>query len=332
MVIITWFLMLLSLISLGGMLYPALTPYIRKTKQRMRLLNKLGKIKKRSTSFTHIETMLYLVSKNYEPVASVHRFFIFTLLLFVASFFTIFFFTSELTMTLTTSNPFGNIDTMDNLRLGIGFSIFISLIVATTPYLILRVRYMSRKVKAGYDLLELLKVMSRHAHLAVDTSLSRTADELPVSNVLKRPLKLLSFSFTSYTYEDELQREAERFVRVIGSTFAVSFSSDLIHEYKTGGGMGRSLETLITSMENQLLNILEGKSEMSDAIHLGTWINMISIIVVCGGTAISIGWSNYARLQFQTVQGVIFLGLILISTLASFVIGLFLNKPRLDYK
>ncbi len=324
--------MLLSLISLSGMLYPALTPYIRKTKQRIRMLNKLGKLKKRNTSFTHLETMLYLVAKNYEPVASVYRFFILTLLLFVGSFFTIFFFTSELTLTLTTSNPFGNMETMGNVNLGKGFSLFISSLVATTPYLFLRVRYISRKVKAGYDLLELLKVMSRHSHLAVDTALSRTADELPISNVLKRPLKLLSFSFTSYMYEEELGREAERFVRVIGSTFAVSFAADIIHEYKTGGGMGRSLETLIASMESQLFNILEGKSEMSDAIHLGTWINMISIIVICGGTAMSIGWSNYARLQFQTVQGVVFLGLIFISTMASFVIGLFLNKPRLDYK
>jgi len=330
--IIIWLLMLLSLISLSGMLYPALTPYIRRTKQRIRMLNKLGKLKYRSTSFSHIESMLYLVSKDFEPVASVYRFFSFTLLLFVGSFFTLYFFTSELTLTLTTSNPFGDMDTMGNLKLGIGFSIFISFLVASIPYLVLKVRYMSRKVKAGYDLLELLKVMSRHAHLSVDTALSRTADELPSSNVLKRPLKLLSFSFTSYTFEDELFREAERFVRVIGSTFAVSFASDIIHEFKTGGGMGKPLESLISSMEGQLLNILEGKSEMSDAIHLGTWINMISIIVICGGTAISIGWSNYARLQFQTVQGVVFLGLILISTMASFIIGLFLNKPKLDYK
>lgn len=296
------------------------------------MLSKIRK-KRRSPTFTaHLDKMLYLVSRRYEPIVSVHRFLWTTLIVCVTSFFSLFVLTSEIPLTLATSNPFGSVQTRGNIRLGIGFSAFASCLAGVLPYLILRLRYVARKVKASYDLLDALKVIARHAHLAVDTALSRTADDLSSANVLKRPLKLLSFSFASYMYEEELKREAERFVRVIDSTFAVSFASDLIHAYKTGGGIKDSLEILITSMENQLIRVLDGKSELSDAIHVGTWINLLSIIALCGGISASIGWTAYAKLQFQTVQGVVFMTLILVTTLIGFVIGLFLSKPRLDYK
>lgn len=330
--VVVWLLIMLSTTCLAIALYPLVSPYFRRTRQRVRILANLNKDRRKS-KFEQLERMLYLVSKKYEESVSVYRFFMLTTLVFVMTFITVYIFTSGLSINISNSNPFASSSSLQpNIKVNIGFSLFISLIALSMPYLVLRVRYAAKIVRAGYDLLDVLKILSKHSHLAVDTALSRTADELLVTNVLKQPLKLLSFTFASYTYERELQVELQRFVKVIDTTFAISFATDLAHTYMSGGHMQHFLNSLIESMENQLLVINEAKKEFADGISLGKWINLFSVIIVCGGTSAMIGWSVYSKLQFQTSQGILAAGFIILSILISFVTSLILSKPRLDYK
>jgi hypothetical protein len=334
MVALKWILYTITFIGLCGLVAPAFQPYRRRTQQRITVVANLGKQKTASYSwFKHLDRMLYLANPRYEAQTSVYRFLAYCLLLGAATFWSVYFFTSELPFRLTTSNPFlEDSNQIRNVRLGLGFALFVSLLAACFPYAGLRVRYLKRKVQGGYDLLDVVKTLSRFSHLSLDSALSRTADTLSDGNALKKPLKLLVFTVSGYTFESELRHEADRFVQAIGTTFAVAFISNILLVHRSGGNLRETLLQLTEEMEQQMVSVLSARKDVSDAISMGSWGNLLIVLSMCGGMAFVLGWPVYTRLQFQTVSGVVFFTTILVTTIASFAVSLFLSRPRLDYK
>lgn len=334
LVVVQWSFYLITLAGLWGLMSPLLRPQLRRTRERIRLLSRLGKERLTSSRIFHrLDQMLYLVQKKYEPGISVYRFFSFSGFLFAATLFTVFFFTSQLPVTLATSNPFlSSSERVGDVRLGFAFSVFVALLAALTPYLILRIRYLSRKVRAGYDLMDVVKALPRFAHLALDTALQRTIDVLPEGNVLKKPLKLFTFTLSGHTFPEELRLEGERMIRIIDTTFGVVFVTNILHAYRTGGNLEEFLFGLQESMEEQLVAIQTAKKEVGDAIAMGAYGNAMAIVGVFFGLGYMLGWSIYLRLQFQTVVGVQMFSVVLVTTLASLIISLLLSRPKLDYK
>lgn len=334
LVVLKWLLYLLALGGLWGLMTPLLRPQLRRTRERIRLLSKLGKERLTSSRLFHgLDQMLYLVQKKYEPGVSVYRFFSFSGFQFAATLFTVFFFTSQLPMTLASSNPFlPSSERVGDVRLGVAFSVFVAVLATFIPYLVLRVRYLSRKVKAGYDLLDIVKIMPRFAHLALDTALQKTADVLPEVNVLKKPLKLFVFTLSGHTFPEELRREGERLIQIIDTTFGVVFVTNILYAYRTGGNVEDFLFHLQASMEEQLISVQNAKKEVGDAIAMGAYGNVLAVIGVAVGLGYMLGWSIYLRLQFQTVVGIQMFGMVLVTTLASLIISLLLSRPKLDYK
>jgi hypothetical protein len=334
LVVLKWVLYLLALGGLWGLISPLLRPQLRRTRERVRLLTKLGKERLTSSRmFHHLDQMLYLVQKKYEPGVSVYRFFSFSGFWFAATFFTAFFFTSQLPMTLATSNPFlPSSERVGDVRLGMTFSVFVAIIAAFIPYLALQIRYLTRKVKAGYDLLAVVKTMPRFTHLALDTALQKTAEVLPEGNVLKKPLKLFVFTLSGHTFPEELRREGERLIQIIDTTFGVVFVTNILYAYRTGGHVEDFLFRLQESMEDQLIAVQNAKKDVGDAIAMGAYGNVVAVIGVAFGLGYMLGWSIYLRLQFQTVVGVQMFGMVLVTTLASLIVSLLLSRPKLDYK
>lgn len=326
---------LLTLVGLWGLTLPAFRPYIRRTQQRMRRLSQLNKQKTSSTRlFRHLDQQLYLVDRQkYDQSVSVYRFLYRSLAIFAGSFLVSYLITSEIPLHLTSSNPFMSGDaSIGQKKIGVGFSFILAIIAATGPYLILRIRYINQKVRAGWDLLDVVKTLARFGHLSLDTALIRTSESLPESNVLRRPLKILAFAMASHTHESEIRQESERFIEAIGTTFAVAFISDLMYAYRSGGEWQGSMLRLSEMMDNRQTAILNAKMEVSDAIGMGAYGNLLVIIFTCGGVAYLLGWSVYTQLQFQTVTGIVMLLLVLISTAVSMIISITLSKPRLDYR
>lgn len=334
LVVLKWLLYLLALGGLWGLMSPLLRPQLRRTRERVRLLTKLGKERLTSSRLFHrLDQMLFLVQKKYEPGISVYRFFSFSGFWFAATLFTVFFFTSQLPMVLATSNPFlPSSERVGDVRLGAAFSVFVALIAACIPYLVLRVRYLSRKVKAGYDLLDIVKTMPRFSHLALDTALQKTADVLPEGNVLKKPLKMFVFTLSGHTFPEELHREGERLIQIIDTTFGIVFVTNILYAYRTGGNVEDFLYRLQESMEEQLIAVHNAKKDVGDAIAMGAYGNVVAIVGVDVALGYMLGWSIYLRLQFQTVVGVQMFGMVMVTTLASLIISLLLSRPKLDYK
>lgn len=323
-----------ALAGLWGILAPALQPYAKRWRQRARLLAALGKEKAAGGRlYRHVDRMLYLVQPNYEAVTSAYRFFALTVFVFLAALFAVYTAAAGTAVPVTAGNPFlRNVGEAGSLKIGFGVSCFVAAVAAGVPYLILRVRYLSKSVQAGYDLLEVVKTLVRFADLAVDTALTKTAEALPERNVLKRPLKLWAFVLTAHTNESELKRETERFVRAIGTTFAVAFVSEVLFVYRTGGSYYEAMTRLAEAMEAQWVAVRNSRKDVSDAIQLGAYGNLLVILLVCGGTAYVLSWKVYAKLQFQTAVGAGFLAFVVVSTLVSLVVSLLLSRPRLDYK
>ena len=323
-----------ALAGLWGILSPALQPYAKRWRQRARLLASLGKEKATGGRlYRHVDRMLYLVQPNYEAVTSAYRFFALTAFVFLATFFAVYVATSGATVPITTGNPFlRNIEETGSLKIGMGFAFIVAAISAGVPYLVLRIRYLSKSVQAGYDLVEVVKTLTRFAHLAIDTALTKTAESLPERNVLKRPLKLLAFTMTAHTYEGELNRETERFVRSIGTTFAIAFVSEVLFVYRTGGSYYEAMTRLVEAMESQWIAVRNAQKEAADAIQMGAWGNLIVTVAICAGTAFVLSWPVYAKLQFQTAIGAGFFVFVVIGILISLIVSLILSRPRLDFK
>lgn len=281
----------------------------------------------------HLDPLLYLTQTDYEPGVSVKRFLFKICFLFAGTFVIVFVLIGELPLLLPSSNPFLEGFRLGQARISWGFACWLSLIVSVLPYIRLQVAFQRKHVKAGYDLLEIVKVLARFTHVSIDVGLDRTTGAIAPANVLMRPLKMLALSFSSYGSERELRNEVERFVVAIGTTFAVTFVSDLLYQHKEGGyALRTSLLGLSEAMEEQRSAVLEARKGVHDAIALGSYGNVLVFLVTSCSMAYLLSLPVYLKLQFQTATGLGFLTVILVSMIASFVISSFLSHPKLDYK
>lgn len=190
--------------------------------------------KKKSTSLiiSHLEDLLYLGSKNYQPGASVVLFFMGTGFLMIAVFFIVLLTLRELPLHLNFSNSFiiddGSTKDTRPLQAIWRVSLLLAIIAGTFPYLRLRYRFAHKKNKASYDLLEVIKIYAKFGYLNVSGALSQTATLLTPKNVLQRPVFVLSEVFASYTDEYELNTGIQRFASTIDTTFSNIFVSNLM--------------------------------------------------------------------------------------------------------
>lgn len=324
--------------------YPLIENYIssigRKLDYRMnirfRMLGeKLSKQKNRIWLYRHIDDLLYLTKKNYEPGTSVFRFFIQVSVVFVIVFIVVMLTLGDIIGRLTFGDPFGEgIYVQEHMPAFMNwqFPLLLASLSACLLYLKLRYDYATIKVKSSYDLLEVVKLLPKFANYSVDTALQKVCDLLSDDNVLRRPLALLAVSFSNYGSKQELLRDAQRFSGAIGTTFAVELVSSLLYAKENGSTwLTSALTELHRSMEQQREAIFEARSNSRDAILLGKYVNAGLFIFVNGTVALSIGFNAYIRLQFYTSLGLTLFSIILILIFISFVIGSVLSRPVLDY-
>jgi hypothetical protein len=284
--------------------------------------------------YTHIDNLLYLAKNNYEPGISVLRFSVWSGILFVSVFFTSFMMIGEMPNKITFNNPFQGGVSIENSAHEINWALpfLLSSCCAVLPYLRLRYKYGKKEVQASYDLLEVVKILSKFANLSVDAALENTADLLSEGNVLKKPVKILSLAFSNYKDQAELEYEVGRFNKAVATTFSINLMSDLMYLQNEGGGFLRnSLLFLNDAMEQQRSTILSVKSKSRDAIALGSWGNVLVFTLLTGSMIWLLKPHIYFRLQFQTKVGLSFLIFIGGCSFISFVISSLLSKPKLDY-
>lgn len=257
----------------------------------------------------HLDRLMFLAARHYRPVESAIRFCLFCLLAAAAVF-----------ALLATFIPWQRSSALAVI-LGVGI-----------PYLILRIRHAERGVKASYDLAEVIKLLSRHAHLPVHTALKHTAENLSDRSVLKRPVMVLADAFSSYGSKDELLQEALRFSSTIGTAFAVQLVMELIQAEKDGSKhLNQSLKFLNEAIEGQRNAVLGVKKENRDAIALGIWVNLAVIAILSWSTASFLTWGTFFRLLTQTEIGVTLSLAVAGSLVTAFFIGRVLSRPKLDY-
>ncbi|WP_379132502.1 hypothetical protein [Paenibacillus sp. sgz500958] len=297
--------------------------------------NKVSNVNNGSWLYRHLDNLLYFVHRKYEPGISVMQFTLRTLILFAAIFLSGMLTLRELPGHLAFHNPFlegVNLNESSASAQSWHFPLFVAIVSATIPYFRMRYVYAQRKVKGSYDLLDVIKISAKFTHLPVDELLLKTADFLATDNVLKIPLRLLGAAFGNYSNEQELQREAGRFSRAIGTTFSVEFVSDLLYSEKEGTlYLKNSLLMLNRSMEQQRETILTVKAVSRDAISLGLYGNLVVLISSVGTFIYMLKPDVYFKLQFQTSIGLSFLAVILSGLFVSFVISTILARPKLDY-
>ncbi|SET95127.1 hypothetical protein [Paenibacillus sp. NFR01] len=323
---------------------PLLERHLRQLGQKLdhRMNRRLQRFERRAVSgrtrswiYRHVDRLLYFAQRKYEPGISVLRFFLRTFLTAVGVYGSAWLTLKELPGHLSFSNPFlegaalqGSSGAAGEWRL----PLFLALLFGTVPYLRLRYKYAQRKVRGSYDLLDVIRIATKYTHLSVDSILARTAELLGEDNVLKTPLRLLGAAFSNYSSETELNREAERFARAIGTTFAVEFVSDLLYCEKEGTRYFKnSLMTLNQTMEQQRETIMNVKAGSRDAISLGLYGNLVVLVSSVGTFMFMLKPDVYFKLQFETSVGLIFLMIILSGLFISFLLSTVLAKPKLDY-
>lgn len=188
-------------------------------------------------------------------------------------------------------------------------------------------------IKASFELLDVVKILSKYTYLSVDVALVKTSNFLGDESVLKRPLRLLANTFANYSNEEELQFAANRFANSISTTFARVLISDLIYAEKEGTQfLSTSLLELNMSMEQQRETIITVKSANSDPITLGLYVNVLVLFAVVGTFMVMLGPSVYYKLQFQTKVGLYFLAFIIATLFLAFAVSMILSRPKLDYQ
>lgn len=281
----------------------------------------------------HLDRLLFLTSKNYESGVTVSKYLIQSIFVSAAVFAGSALTLGNLPNMLSTSNPFDIPTTInDSYTIQWELPLLLAVLVVLINYLFLVSKFKRTNIQSSFDLIEVVKVMSKFTSLSIDGMLERTSDMLPEKNVLKRPLMHLAHVFLTYGNAADLYREANRFSQLIGTTFATQLVQDLLYaERESNNNLSNSLLRLFKAMQDQREVILTVKSNSKDAIQFGFYVNLIVFVVLVGCIMWYLTPSVYLKLQFGTQSGVIMLSIILIGFISSFFISVFLSKPKLDY-
>lgn len=283
----------------------------------------------------HLDNMLYLTKNNYQPDASVRRFYLSTCFVFISVLLIVLMTIRELPVQLSDGDSL----LLEDTAVGIlpiqsmwRFSLLLSFIAGLLPYLRLRYSYSQRRNKGSYDLLEVVKIYAKFGYLNVSAALTNTADSVSNDNVLKRPLLIMAEVFAGYANVEELNQGAMRFSSTINTTFGNIFVSNLIYaERESNRQLPSALLELTQMMEQQRGTILEVKSNNRDAIQLGLFGNLLVLVMSVGTFIYLLTPKIYLKLQFQTTTGLTFFAIIISSLFISFLISTILAKPKLDY-
>jgi hypothetical protein len=279
--------------------------------------------------YKHLGDLLYLRRKKMTP----GRFLYLTVLWFIGVMLVSYVLTTKFPAMLPSSNTFaGSRIQVGNELIGGLVSFLFALCSIGIRYFYLRISAYYQEVQAGYELYEVVKMLPRFTNLSIDDALLKTSEQLGSKNLLYRPLQLLSFCLTNYTRADELDQETKRFIKTVGTTFAIAFISDMLYAHRTGSDWRESLVKLGSAMELRIMTTLEAKKGFSEAINMGLWGNWVSLIGIIGGLSYMVGVRVYAGLQFQTFTGSSLMILVLITIFAGMIVALYLRKPRLDYR
>lgn len=288
-------------------------------------------LKIRKGIYKHLDDLLYLVQKGYAPGASVTRFLIRSVFMFVAMFLLSYLLLRGVPSLINPDNPFLQ-NTVTPTKESWQFPLYLAILAAVLPYLQLRYRYSIRQAKGSYDLLEVVKIYAKYCYLSIDVALHRTSEFLGEDNVLRDPLKSLAEAFANYRTTAELNEEAARFTRAVSTTFASNFVSDLLSAEREGTHfLNSSLLDLNQAMETQRETIMEVKANNRDAVSLGLWVNLFTFIVCVGSFMFLVSPKVYFKLQFQTTIGLTFLVIIIGSFFAALIMSVILARPKLDY-
>ncbi|ETT61292.1 hypothetical protein BSK66_27700 [Paenibacillus odorifer] len=288
-------------------------------------------LKIRKGIYKHLDDLLYLVQKGYEPGASVTKFLIRSIFMFIGIFLLSFLLLRGLPA-LTNSDISFLQNTQTPAKESWQFPFYLAILAAVIPYLQLRYRYSIRQAKGSYDLLEVVKIYAKYCYLSIDVALHRTSEFLREDNVLRDPLKSLAEAFANYRTTAELNEEAARFTRAVSTTFASNFVSDLLNAEREGTHfLNASLLDLNQAMETQRETIMDVKSNNRDAVSLGLWVNLFTFICCVGSFMFLVNPKVYFKLQFQTTIGLTFLVIIISSFFAALIMSVILARPKLDY-
>jgi len=337
----------LATIGVWLIIKPIVEPNIRvlsntlDKKLRLRIIKGAAALetnKKMSAIYRHLDRMLYLVKKDYDPGVSVVRFFMTVLGYFLSTFFVLIMTVGDLPGSLQFQNPFSDpvfIEYKES-KFFWQFPFVMAVIAAIIPYLVLRYRFNHYNILASYDLLEVVKMMTRsiqgHRNYQIHEALRLTADMLSTSNVLRRPLYILSNAFLSYSNFGEIKAALFKFDSIIGTTFSKIFANSLMFAEQNGGkNLAKSFLHLANNMEDQLQTVIDSHKHARDPILLGKYGGLITFFVVIPVAALSLGVDTYLKLQFKTVLGLGLFASIVVSIFLSFVLSLAISKPKLDY-
>ncbi len=308
--------------------------YTKKQQLKEELLINKNRVTNRGYWFkNHIEQMMILAYKDFQPGVHYHRFIVTTLFFSISVFVVLYLATLNLNQQFS-NNPFDvqitNTDTTNtsNIRLSLVFSI----ITMLTPYMILKFKYLKAYAKASYDLLEPTKLIIQYSHLSIDKALLEAAKMLPESNVLKNPLLNLGQTFTSYRNEKQLNDAVQRFISLIGTAFAAQFGNILLYAEREGNANMKSDFTFLQeSMEKQRETILEVKSNSRDAIQMGIYVNLLVFVSLMASSIVLLRPQIYLKFQFQTPIGLTLFGIIVFTYVSSVIYSIILARPKLDY-
>lgn len=332
----------LQLVVVAGVLIAA-TQYIdaftRKTQKRDELRNRILQSiqgnKKIGVFKQHIEDQMILVKKNYQPGIFYYRFVFISVGFAIATMIIIYVALQQMPLQLS-NDPFAPAKEVLNQNGAAStewlVSVIIGLVALVLPYLRLRYQYAIAYARASYDLLEPTKLIAKFAHLSVDKALLETAKSMSDENVLKHAVRRLSSSFTTYRDEKELLQATRQFSGLVGTTFVNQFVNNLVYAERQGGQqMKKDFQSLNQAMEEQRETIMEVKANGRDAVQLGTYVNAVVILALCGTMVYLLKPSIYMKFQFGTSIGVAFFTALLISYLLSVFLSIILSRPKLDY-
>lgn len=198
------------------------------------------------------------------------------------------------------------------------------------PYGLLQIRRYHISIRNSYDIVGLMDVLVpeyRKKQGSMMHTLKATAEELP-SGPIRRAVIRLADRLSDYTTPQDARSALERFVKELGTTWAVQLANDIEHAIVDGVDVEYSLSL----MHDELKDIEDARKEQNLARMDSLMVAMVPFIMwpVMMVVFYLTLTRNILVYQLDTPSGFKWFVLTLVSTLGSFLIGLIFYKPKQD--
>lgn len=263
-----------------------------------------------SILYNHIEKIYFSLKGNIEP-RRIYNFYAITVTLFVVPLFVM-------------------------LRISIPvFALFLSVFLASIPYVILRFRLHRIRVESSYDADKVITEISNQYKICgfnMREAIRKAEKYLSSAPFCQKHIYALALGLDTYKTEEELKKYLDYFVFGVNTQWAKMLANNIYFAEVKNFNIIEGLSDILKDIKNSFMIAESSKRENAESVLMVVYMAPALFLLspVLSHWMMDLSFSTFLRYQFRTPIGITLFTLILIGFVFCVFMISFINKKKFD--